>query len=127
MGWWNGKDELDAFYRLPALERIAIMALGHGAGDHRRDGDEVVVVPRRRQPDRRLPDPRGHLSCAQDRRRQDMHRSVRSDGGGHRTHVGQEDKIVEGPHNRRDRGDAGMPGMGTAPAMARGPRPKAVP
>ena len=30
MGWWNGKDELDAFYRLPALERIAIMALGMG-------------------------------------------------------------------------------------------------
>ena len=27
MGWWNGKDELDAFYRLPALERTAIMAL----------------------------------------------------------------------------------------------------
>lgn len=30
MSWGKGKDELDAFYRLPALERIAIMALGMG-------------------------------------------------------------------------------------------------
>ena len=30
MSWWNGKDELNAFYRLPSLERIAIMALGLG-------------------------------------------------------------------------------------------------
>ena len=40
-----------------------------------------------------------------------------------RLHPGRaerQDKYVEGPHNRRDRGGAGMPGMGFAPALVRG-------